>query len=137
MGWTFLFLKKHVLLGHTNVDSSPVSIFFGGLAFQFLREGVRWWTPDGGPVRHHIMPALFYLAMSMTVMIISCVAERLARPHLVRLVQQGKPFPDYLINRLLIWKQRKPQKLKQFIINITPTKGLHCNQSCKHAQSRS
>ena len=65
------------------------------------------------------------------------VVERLARPHLVRLVQQGKPFPDYLINRLLIWKQRKPQKLKQFIINITPTKGLHCNQSCKHAQSRS
>ena len=33
--------------------------------------------------------------------------------------QQGKPFPDYLINGLLIWKQRKPQKPKQFIINIT------------------
>ena len=56
-------------------------------------------------------------------MVISYVVERLARPHLVRLVQQGKPFPDFLINRLLIWKQRKPQKPKQFIINITPTIG--------------
>ena len=33
--------------------------------------------------------------------------------------QQGKSLPNYIIKRLRRWKQRKPQKPKQFIINIT------------------
>ena len=38
-------------------------------------------------------------------------------------------FPDYLIERLLRWKQRNPLKVKHFIVNIISSR---VSQSCKH-----
>ena len=64
-----------------------------GICVSISREGVRWWTAlDPLMVDQFVTisacdwTALFYLAMTMAVMIISSVTERLARLHLVRLV---------------------------------------------------